>query len=421
MTTRRAIIVVDMGFGDAGKGATVDHLCATGKVDVVCRYSGGCQASHRVVMADGREHRFSQFGSGTLRDIPTFLGSSMIIDPLAMRNEAMHLKAIGVGEPYDLLRVAPDCLVATPYHKLLNRIEEAAAGHRRHGSCGMGIGATRSYWLQHGLDAIRASDIGNGELEHKLLLLKNRLAEKVRLCARIEKCREMVQEFLRLTPHEISRRMADAFCPVVLDHFVDANWQFCVMEGSQGILLDQDLGFPPHHTWSDVTSRPAEELLTSAGCDDYKILGCVRSFTTRHGAGPLPGHDPDLTASLIDPGNPENEWQGALRCSPFDMPLFDYATHVQRVDGLAVSWLDKYPGVVVSDHEVSVNLIHGTGMSLAERLQSSLSATLARAEAVRTKLPKEAFLGTIGNVVVKGFGPTAEDRVVSEEWEEWLS
>src|ERR1700731_673121 len=65
-TMRRAIVTVGMGFGDEGKGATVDFLCRPHGADLVVRYSGGSQAGHNVQLPDGRRHTFSQFGAGTL-------------------------------------------------------------------------------------------------------------------------------------------------------------------------------------------------------------------------------------------------------------------------------------------------------------------------------------------------------------------
>src|SRR5215472_8223796 len=63
---KRAIITVGLGFGDEGKGATVDYLTRHFGADLVVRYCGGSQAGHNVQLPDGRRHTFSQFGAGTL-------------------------------------------------------------------------------------------------------------------------------------------------------------------------------------------------------------------------------------------------------------------------------------------------------------------------------------------------------------------
>src|SRR3954468_257297 len=132
---RRAIITVGLGFGDEGKGATVDFLVRKLEADLVVRYCGGSQAGHNVELPDGRRHTFSQFGAGTLAaPAPprTFLGPNVIIDPPALAREARHLTELGVHDPTRLLTIHPRCLVATPWHQALNRLRELSRGGARH-------------------------------------------------------------------------------------------------------------------------------------------------------------------------------------------------------------------------------------------------------------------------------------------------
>src|SRR5437764_3581458 len=115
---KRAVITVGLGFGDEGKGATVDYLTRKLEADLVVRYCGGCQAGHNVQLPDGRRHTFSQFGAGTLAGARTYLGPNVVIDPPAARREAAHLSEMGVDDPAGLLTVHPRCLVTTPWHKV---------------------------------------------------------------------------------------------------------------------------------------------------------------------------------------------------------------------------------------------------------------------------------------------------------------
>ena len=178
-------IVVDLGYGDAGKGGIVDLLChraarvaAGGPVHTVVRFNGGAQAAHNVVTPGGRHHTFAQFGSGTLSapGTRTFLSRCMLVDPLALVGEAGHLASLGVADPLALVAIDRDALLTTPYHQAANRAREAARGAARHGSCGMGIGETAAYALAHPGDAPRVGDCQSPrELTRKLTLLRDRV------------------------------------------------------------------------------------------------------------------------------------------------------------------------------------------------------------------------------------------------------
>src|SRR5579871_119990 len=114
-TMKRAIITVGLGFGDEGKGATVDFLARQFEANLVIRYCGGSQAGHNVQLADGSRHTFSQFGAGTLAPHRprTYLGPNVVVDPPAMQREARHLVELGVPNPAALLTIHPRCLVST--------------------------------------------------------------------------------------------------------------------------------------------------------------------------------------------------------------------------------------------------------------------------------------------------------------------
>ena len=65
MARREAHVVVDLGFGDAGKGTLTDHLVRARDAHTVVRFNGGAQAGHNGVTPDGRHHTFAQFGAGS--------------------------------------------------------------------------------------------------------------------------------------------------------------------------------------------------------------------------------------------------------------------------------------------------------------------------------------------------------------------
>jgi len=117
----------------------------------------------------------------------------------------------------------------------------------------------------------------------------------------------------------------------------------CVFEGAQGVLLDEWYGFHPHTTWSTTTFANADELLEESGLDrDAAVrLGLVRTYTTRHGAGPLVTEDPALATDLPEPHNATGTWQGGFRLGHFDAVAHRYALDVcGGADALVVSHAD---------------------------------------------------------------------------------
>ncbi|XVU23486.1 adenylosuccinate synthetase [Actinoplanes sp. CA-054009] len=389
------VAVVDLGYGDAGKGTVVDALCADSPKRAVLRFNGGAQAAHNVVTEDGRHHTFSQFGSGTLRGVPTHLTRFMVVDPLALSAEALSLDGA-----FELLTVDGDALLATPWHRAANRRREAERGGSRHGSCGMGVGETMAYASEHA-DAPRVSDTRS---RPRLRRLFTRLADEL---GPIDAPLDDVVEAFALFASTVS--------------IVDGRHTRkllsegpCVFEGAQGVLLDEWRGWHPHTTWSTTTFGNVAEL-----CGSFKRLGVVRTYTTRHGAGPFVTADESL--SLPEAHNGTGEWQGAFRVGHFDAVAHRYAVEVAGgVDGLAVTHLDA-PGrcgalracTSYDMDGVDVDrLVPGPFRDLG--YQAELTARLFRARPGTLTRPADwpaeigAMLGA--PVEIESYGPTAADK-----------
>lgn len=354
--TKRAIITVGLGFGDESKGAWVDALCVKEHVDLVVRYSGGSQCGHNVeVPADerdgGKRHCFSQLGAGSMCGVRTYLAPQVIINPQALEREVESLRhnfSLMSDQLSRLLIIDERCLVSTIFHQIVNQAKEVTRNSspdsdKRHGSCGHGIGETRRYWLQYGADAIIAKDLKDyPTLSAKMELLRQRLqAQTTRIDLRLE------------SVHRETRRLFDIGKRLQISGYIP-DFKMAVFEGAQGVLLDEWCGFFPYVTHSTVTTQHALELCRMAGVDEVCTLGLTRSYTTRHGAGPLPTYSRTLTEELPDPGNPANDWQGNFRCGYLDLPLLKYAVscceQFGSVDGLLVSHLDQYPGRLCHRH-----------------------------------------------------------------------
>lgn len=403
----RHAVVVDLGWGDTGKGSLADYLCETRGYRTVIRYNGGAQAGHRVVREDGREHVFHQFGSGTFTGAATVLSRFMLVNPLAIAKEADELEARGVDRPLSLLYVDPDALVTTPIHASVNRIEETQRGAARHGSCGHGIGKTREYALTHPEDALYVNDLAwPGITEGKLELLAERFGQPVRRNG----MRELAASYKRFTQsvEVLKRGQAEQ---------VFVKGEPCVFEGAQGVLLDESWGFPPYNTWTNTTPANALTLLEEAGVprSQTTVYGLTRSYATRHGPGPFPTEDSAMTRDLFDAANGFNAWQREWRVGHLDVPTLLYALRAckNEVDELVVSCLDR-----VSDDTACVYYETGSRIPQADvRFLENAIPMYASSQPVLDVIADSVELP----ITITSHGPTAADKKEHVLWSSWSS
>jgi len=354
----QALLTVDLGFGDAGKGSIVDYLVRTQEAHTVIRYNGGAQAGHRVVEQrdDGtvRDHVFAQFGSGTLAGAATHLSRFMLLEPLAMLAEAQHLVTLGVDEPFARTTIDRRALVITPFQRAANRLREIARGKDRHGSCGMGIGETMADRLAHGDKVLFAGDLLTVDtLRAKLAFLRQINWVKVRQWRGVLPETEAVANELALFYDDAWEAwLLDAYAEfmavaqIVPEDFLPGILQrpgVVVFEGAQGVLLDEWRGFHPYTTWSTTTLANADQLLAEARYGGTVTrIGISRAYATRHGAGPFVTEDAALTAALPDAYNYDGAWQAGFRVGWLDLLLLRYAKAVVGpLDYLALTCLDR--------------------------------------------------------------------------------
>lgn len=286
-------IVVGLGWGDEGKGATVDALVAARGVGNTLRFNGGHQAAHNVI-ADGVHHTFSTFGSGCLAGAASWIGPRCTIDPLAAVNEQRALSralagggwaarpgapdsrarppappdsgtgrlaapgAPGSPDPPDApdspgapgspgapdspdrrptpppaprVRVHRDALVTTPLHVIVNRARESARGPERHGSTGTGFGETIAY-AHRGFAPLRAGDMDDPALIADHLA---RYAERSDLIEGVD------ADWLTRMAQDLRSCFARVYDVVTDEELLDMiATGDVVMEGAQGLMLDQD-------------------------------------------------------------------------------------------------------------------------------------------------------------------------------------
>ena len=349
---KRAFQVVDLGFGDSGKGTIVDYLCSHHRADLVVRFNGGPQAGHNVVLPDGRHHMFSQFGSGMfLPQVRTLLSHFMLIEPYAMLNEAAHLEKVGVDDALRRTFIDGRCKVITPPQQIANRIRERARGEMRHGTCGVGVGECVGDSQSHPELTIHAHDLADTslvrrKLRHMLGLKSSSLGAACSFATADERSVFEDASWIDVAA-DVYRALAGQVTILSSEQasHIISNSTCSVFEGAQGVLLDENWGFNPYTTWSTTTFDNADTLLDAAEADiQRRRVGVLRTYMTRHGAGPFVTEDPRLDPLLPEPHNEDDGWPGRFRRGVLDFVMLRYALGVcGGVDTLAVTCLDRLP------------------------------------------------------------------------------
>lgn len=422
---RQAHIVVDLGFGDSGKGTVTDSLVRYTGASLVVRFNGGAQAGHTVVLKDGRSHTFSQFGAGTF--VPgthTHLSRFMLLHPGGLLEEARLLSEKGVHDALQRLSIDPEALVISPFQQSANRLRELSRGEQRHGSCGLGIGETAQDALECPEQVIRAKDLGcPSRLRAKLQALQQKKwSQFAALRKELVKLPQGAAEFSVLESAnsgdlwvEQAGLLAERvrIAPAELPERV-------VFEGAQGVLLDEWRGFHPHTTWSRCTFENALELLEGWEGETVR-WGVMRSYATRHGAGPLPTEDERV--SFPELHNANGPWQGAFRQGWLDLVMTRYAVECcGGVDALALTHWDHvgdvckvatgYRGVPEPYYQAG-RLVLGTLEDLV--YQEALGRALGAASPVYEELSASALPDVLqqalgGQLALLSRGPTPESK-----------
>jgi len=347
------VAVIGLGWGDEGKGSIVDYLTDKHKAHTVIRFNGGHNAGHNVVLDDGTHHCFSQFGSGTFAGAKTFLSQFMMIEPLAFMVEAKKLAEKGVRDPLSLVTIDRQCLVTTPFNRIANRILEEERGADRHGSCGVGIGQTIQLLEDEPGIAMCAQELCHPNVVRGVLLDQAEYYKRkfsgssaiaaAELCDRalLDQCVELFVEFGQM----MRPRIVDGDDKI--EDLIGSDGTV-IFEGAQGLLLDQGHGWePPYVTRSNCGFDNVYELIGEE--TRFEGVGVLRTYHTRHGAGPFPTENPAMCHP--EPHNSSSNFQGAFRQGELDMNLVEHSCHIYGDSiNLAITHLDRLPERVCEDH-----------------------------------------------------------------------
>jgi adenylosuccinate synthase len=335
------VVVIGTQWGDEGKGKVVDLL--TERAAAVARFQGGHNAGHTLVIG-GHKTILSLIPAGILREqVRCFIGNGVVLSLEALLTESATLIERGVPV-FERLRISPLCPLILPSHVLLDQARERARGANAIGTTGRGIGP--AYEDKVARRAVRVAD----------LFHRDRFASK--LGEILDFHNFALQHYYGQPPVDFQKTldtqlaMAERIAPLVTDvtraleelRAASANVLF---EGAQGAMLDVDLGTYPYVTSSNTTAGFAATG-TGLGPKVFDaVLGIVKAYTTRVGAGPFPTELFDEYGEhLSRVGHEFGSVTGRRRrCGWFDSVALKRSIVNSSVTGLGITKLDVLDGL----------------------------------------------------------------------------
>jgi adenylosuccinate synthase len=334
------VTVIGAQWGDEGKGKIVDWLAS--RADVVVRFQGGHNAGHTLVVGE-QVYKLSLLPSGIVRGTLSVIGNGVVLDPWALKAEVEKLTAQGVSITPENLQIADNCPLILPFHRDLDALREDASGSGKIGTTRRGIGP--AYEDKAGRRAIRVCDLAH--LGH--------LGPQIdRLCAHHDALRAgfgeppIDRERLERDLGEIAEFVLQFAGPVWLKlNEAKARGRRILFEGAQGVLLDVDHGTYPFVTSSNTIAGTAASGSGLGPSAAGFVLGIVKAYTTRVGAGPFPTElDDEVGQRLGERGREFGTVTGRKRrCGWFDAVLVRQACAVSGVTGIALTKLDVLDGL----------------------------------------------------------------------------
>ena len=337
----KRVVVLGIQWGDEGKGKIVDLL--TERCEAVVRFQGGHNAGHTLVI-DGKKTVLHLVPSGILRpEVQCVIGNGVVVAPDALISELETLEQAGV-RPRERLTISPACPVILASHVALDQARERARGKNAIGTTGRGIGP--AYEDKVARRGIRFSELADPQsciaraselLDYHNFLLKERYAdEPVSLDRVVGEIESWSAEFVSMIG-DVAQ---------LIDTVLKESGNI-LFEGAQGTLLDIDQGTYPFVTSSNTTAGAAASGSGVGPLMLDVVIGVVKAYTTRVGAGPFPTELGDETGRLLaERGHEFGATTGRpRRCGWFDAVLAQRACRLNSVNSLCITKLDVLDGL----------------------------------------------------------------------------
>jgi len=278
-------VIVCGFFGDTGKGKVISYLALKDKVAVTARAGVGPNAGHTVLYKD-KEYKMRMLPSSFVYE-----KCRLLIGPGVLVNPDVLLREIELTKSEERVGIDPQCAIIEARH-----IEADKKGQLA--------------------EQIKTTGTGTGPCNAERALRTVKLAREI----------PDLRKFLLDVPLEVNRAIDEG--------------KNVLIEGTQGTYLSLYHGTYPYCTSKDVTA--------SAACSDVgvgpkkvdEVIIVFKAFTTRVGAGPLPGEVPPEEAEKRGWREIATVTGRPRRAAPFSYELAKRAVMLNSATQAAVTKLD---------------------------------------------------------------------------------
>lgn len=319
--------VIGLQWGDEGKGKVVTYLSRN--YDCVVRYSGGSNAGHTVDYGDFKVVHHLLPSADLKKQKMMYIGPGVVVDFDVLIEEIQQIDQI---LPYarSLLRISRQAHIVLPiYRELDEKIDKSRL---------TAIGTTRrGIGLSYANRALRCG------LRIQDLKDVSRTRDFIEELSRIWKIKIDVQKTL----DELMKKYYS-----IEDLLIDSSKAVrnlkekdLLFEGTQGVLLDVDVGTYPYVTSTNCSSTGVQTGFAYPIKLD-QIFGVMKAYTTRVGEGPFPtelkGEEGERLRKL---GGEYGATTGRpRRCGWLDLVLLRYAVESSGCTSLILTKADILSG-----------------------------------------------------------------------------
>ena len=303
-----ADVVVDLQYGDCGKGKVTNYLCEKGNYTHVIRYNGGCNAGH-TIYHNGQRIITHHIPCGVLHGVRSIIGPGCVVYPGQLFTEIQELEDAGIP--------------ARRFVRVANNAHVITRDHIREDGKDSSIGTTKrgngpAYRDKYGRTGVRASEV------------------------------ESLREFIV----DIYEEIHGANTPVKI-----------LFEGAQGFGLDIDWGDYPFVTSSHCTVGSA--ILNGVPPQSIReVWGVAKMYETYVGAKKFEGSDP-IFGEIREAGEEFGATTGRPRqCNWMDWNLLKKAININGVTNLVLNKVDVLEEVGQQKILVDEKVVNFDSMSL---------------------------------------------------------